>query len=126
MLALFFAATMSGLVPKGRIDIRVLVALEDNYRVYRETIAAGLRILRPHDDVKDAPLGSLEEELERFDPQVVICSGHSELEQRDRRAAWVELSLDPTQLTKISVGGRHFERTNPTVGELLEIIGEPE
>ncbi len=102
------------------------MALEDDFRVYRETIAAGLRILRPHADVKDAPLESLEEELERFDPQVVICSGHRDLEPDSGRAAWVELSLDPAQPTKISVGGCHLERTNPSVGELLEIIGEPE
>jgi hypothetical protein len=101
------------------------VAFEDDYRVYRETIAAGLRILRPHAEVKSAPLEALEEELERFDPQVVICGGYEDLES-DGTRAWIELSLDPTQPTKISVGGRYLERTNPSVEELLEIISESE
>jgi hypothetical protein len=99
------------------------VATEDDYRAYRETIAAVLRVLRPHSEVESTTNEALEAELERFDPQVVICSGHKEVESGSR-VAWIELSLDPTVPTKISVGGRHLERTNPTVEELLEVIDE--
>ncbi len=99
------------------------MAFEDDYRVYRETIAAGLRILRPHAEVRCAPLEAFEEELERFDPQVVICSGHKDLESNGSRT-WIDLSLDPTQPTKINVGGHYLERINPSVRELLEIVGE--
>jgi hypothetical protein len=99
------------------------VAFEDNYNVYRETIAAALRVLRPETEVKSTTLEELEEELERFDPAVVICSGHKEVELCSS-LAWIELSVDPFMPTKISVGGRHFERTNPTVEELLEVIEE--
>ena len=99
------------------------MVFEDDYRVYRETIAAGLRILRPHAEVRCVSLEALEEELERFDPQVVICSGHKDLETTGG-CTWIELSLDPTQPTKISVGGRYLERSNPSASELLEIVGE--
>ena len=99
------------------------MAFEDDYRVYRDTIGAVLRILRPETDVKSTTLEALEEELERFHPEVVICSGHKEVELCTR-LAWIELSVDPTMPTKIRVGGRHFERTNPTVEELLEVIDE--
>ena len=102
-------------------DIRVLVALEDDYRAYRETIAAVLRILRPHAEVESTTLEALEDELKRFDPQVVICGAHEDVEP-DGRPAWIELSLDPTQPTKISVGGRYLERTSPSVEELLDVI----
>jgi hypothetical protein len=97
------------------------VAFEDNYHAYRETIAAVLRILRPEAEVKSTTLEELEGELERFDPEVVICSGHKEVES-GTRLVWIELPVDPTMPTKISVGGRDFERTNPTVEELLEVI----
>ena len=107
----------------GGAEIRVLVAFEDDYHVYRDTIGAVLRILRPETDVKSTTLEELEGELERFDPEVVICSGHKEVESCTR-LAWIELSVDPTMSSKISVGGRHFERTNPTVEELLEVIDE--
>ncbi len=101
------------------------MAIEDDYRVYRETIAAGLLILRPRAEVKSVSLEALEEELERFDPQVVICSSHKDPESNDSRT-WIELSLDPSQPTKISAGGRYLERTNPSVRDLLEIIDELE
>jgi hypothetical protein len=101
------------------------VAIEDDYRAYRETIVAGIRILHPHAEVKSASLEALEEELERFDPQVVICSSHKDSESKGSRT-WIELSLDPTQPTKISAGGSYLERTNPSIGELLEIICESE
>ena len=101
------------------------MALEDDYRAYREMVAAGLRILRPHSEVESTTIEAFEEELERLDPQVVICNGHEEVESGSR-IAWIELSLDPTRPTKISVGGHYFERINPTVEELLEIIDELE
>lgn len=110
---------------EGDSEIRVLVALEDDYRVYRETIAVGLRILRPGIEVETALLEALEEELERFDPQVVICSGHEEVES-DGILAWIELSPDHMKPTKIRVGERLTERTNPTLRELLELIDESE
>ena len=99
------------------------MAFEESYRIYRETIAAALRVLRPETEVKSTTIEGLEGELERFDPQVVICSGHKEVES-GTRLIWIELSVDPTMPTKISVGGRHFERTNPTVEQLLEVIDE--
>ena len=99
------------------------MAFEESYRTYRDTIAVALRLLRPETEVKSTTLDELEGELERFDPEVVICSGHKEVES-STRLAWIEFSVDPTMSTKISVGGRHFERTNPTVEELLEVIEE--
>ncbi len=105
--------------------MRILVSLEDDYRTYRDVIAAGIRILRPHAEVETAALGALEEELERFDPQVVICGGH-EVVEADSRPAWIELALDPTQPTKISVGARYLERINPGVEALVEIVDELE
>ena len=109
----------------GDSEIRVLVALEEDYRVYRETIAVALRILRPDIEVETAPLEALEEELERFDAQVVICSGHEEVES-DGILAWIELSLGHMEPTKIRVGERFIEQTNPTLRELLELIEESE
>jgi len=59
---------------RGQIDVRVLVAFEDDYRSYREVIAAGIHMLRPRTEVATAPIGKLEEQIERFDPQLVVCS----------------------------------------------------
>jgi hypothetical protein len=108
---------------KGRADIRILVAYEDNYQLYRETIVSVLRILRPEAEVKSTNLEAFEEGLGRFDPEVVICGGHKE-EESASRLAWIVLPVDPTLPTRIRVEGLHVERTNPTVEQLLEIIEE--
>jgi hypothetical protein len=97
------------------------VAFEESYRTYRETIAAVLHILRPEAEVKSTTLEAFEEELERFDPEVVICSGHKEVES-GTRLVWIELPADPILPTKIRVDRHLLERTNPTVEELLEVI----
>jgi hypothetical protein len=53
--------------------MRILVSFEDNYRAYRNEIAAGTRILRPHAEVETTDPGALEEETTRLEPEVVIC-----------------------------------------------------
>jgi hypothetical protein len=115
------AILLRSVLIRGGVTIRILVALEDDYRVYRETIAVGIRILRPQAETKSVELKALEEEIKRFDPQIVIYSG---LETVDSGGslAWIELSVDPTSSTKITVGGCCIERTNPTLKELLDLI----
>jgi len=53
---------------------RVLVAIEDEYRAYREVIAAGLQALRSGTEVAAVGLDQLEAELACLDLEVVICS----------------------------------------------------
>jgi hypothetical protein len=105
--------------------VRVLVAIEDDYRSYREVIAVGICVLRPHTEVETAPLRELEERIERFDPQLVVCSRPNTLTSR-RCAAWVELPLDPTRSTKICVAGRYSKRSNPAIDVLIAVIDEVE
>lgn len=103
------------------------MALEDDYRPYRETIAAALRILRPDAEVESATLRELEEELERFDPQVVICGGHLRRVRGGRIGQHARLDrapLDPTRPAKISVGRRYLKQVDPTVEALLEVIDQ--
>ena len=100
------------------------MALEDDYRLYREMLAVGLRIKRTAAEVQSATLEALEEELERFDPQVIICSGHKVIKSGVSRV-WIELTLDTILPARGSVGpGCSFEMANPTVEELLEVIDE--
>ena len=109
---------------KGR-EVRILVALEGDYRAYRDVLAVGIRILSPRSEVETADLEALEGEVKRFKPQVLICSRPKPVDS-GVWPSWVELSMDPTLPTKVSVGGRYFERVNPTLQELLAIIDEVE
>ncbi len=60
--------------------MRVLVAFDEVYHIYREVIAAGIQLLRPQVEVATTGLDELEQEVARLDPQVVVCS-------RDRPAS---------------------------------------
>jgi hypothetical protein len=105
--------------------MRVLVALEDEYRVYRDMIAAGIAVLHPHAEVETFGLDDLGEQVRRFDPQVVVCS-HPNAVDPGGRLAWVELPLDPTRPTKICIGGRYSELSSPALEVLLKVIEETE
>ena len=105
--------------------MRVLVAFEDDYRTYQGVIASALRVLRPHTEVQTAALDALGEAVERFDPELVICSEPNTVDPGGRMA-WVELSIDPTRPSKICVGGRYSESTNPTLEALLAVIDKVE
>jgi hypothetical protein len=96
--------------------------MEDEYRAYREVIAAGIETLRPGTEVAAIGLDHLEGELARLDPQVVVCSRPGGATETEGRFAWVELSLDPRRPTKIILGGRRSESTNPTLETLLAVI----
>ena len=108
---------------RERVEIRILVAFEQVYRSYQGVIAAAIRVLRPHAEVETATLEALGEEIERFDPELVICSRPSTAGPGDR-IAWVEISIESTRPSKICVGGRYSESTNPTLEVLLAVIDE--
>jgi hypothetical protein len=88
-------------------------------------IASAIRVIRPHTEVETATLEALGEAVERFDPELVICSGPNTVDPGGR-IAWVELSVDPTRPSKICMGGRYSESTNPTLEVLLAVIDEVE
>jgi hypothetical protein len=106
-------------------DIRILVALEDDYRAYREVIAVGVQVHRPHTEVTSVGLEELEEEVTRLDPDVVISSVAGRAGSGER-PAWVKLSLDPARPSMVWVGGRYSERVNPGLEALLEVVDEAE
>jgi hypothetical protein len=106
--------------------LRILVCLENDYRTYREVIAAGIQILRPQTEVVTAELGVLKEEVRHFDPHLVICSlpataGYGDI------VCWVELSLEsPTKPSVVCIDGHYSEHHNPTLEDLLRVLDEVE
>jgi hypothetical protein len=108
--------------------MRILVALEDEYRTYGKMIAAAISILRPRIEVETTGLDALEEQIARFDPQAVICSRPNTIIDPGGRPTRIELSLllNPVQPSKVCIGGRYVERSNPMLETLLEVIDEAE
>ncbi len=106
--------------------MRILVCMENDYRAYREVIAAGIRILRPGAEVVAAELDALNEEVRRFAPHLVICSlpataGYGDI------LGWIELPLEsPWQPAVLCIDGRYSEQNNPTLEKLLRVLDEVE
>jgi hypothetical protein len=107
--------------------MRILVALEDEYRTYGKVIAAAISILRPRIEVETTGLDALEEQIARFDPQVVICSRPNTV-YTGGRPTRIEISLhpNPIQPTKVCIGECYVERSNPVLEKILEFIDEAE
>jgi hypothetical protein len=93
--------------------MRVLVAFEDLFRTYRETIAAAIRVLRPHLEVTTTGLHDLEAEVARSDTRVVISSQVRPAYLRPG-ATWLEVPL------------KAGPRTHATLEALLEAIDKAE
>jgi hypothetical protein len=104
--------------------MRVLLSFEEKYRVYGQAMAAAIREFRPDVEVAVVDGEDLEEEAERFDPQLVICSPPAPDGPVDDRLARIELSPEPDQPSRFRVGDRQWETTNPTLGEILPVVDE--
>jgi hypothetical protein len=104
--------------------MRVLLSFEKNYRVYGQAMAAAIREFRPDVEVAVVVGEDLEEEAERFDPQLVITSPPVPENPVDDRLARIELSPEPDQPSRFRIGDRHWESTNPTLGEILPVVDE--
>ena len=88
-------------------------------------IAAALEALHPRAAVATADLGALAQEMEHFDPHMVVCSTPNTIDPGSR-IAWMELLLDPARSAKVCIDGRQWETPNPTLEVLLALIDEAE
>ena len=105
--------------------MRILISYEDAYRVYGDALERALRGLRPEAEVASCRLAEIGEQLEGFDPHLVISSRPNTVDPGGR-AAWYTLSPEPNGLSEAYLGGRRSRRVNPTLEELLSFIEEAE
>ena len=110
---------------EGPVRMRVLVAYEHRYRLYRESLAREIRLSRPRLEVHHADAGQLAETLRTLDPHVVISDADDETD-RGGRAAWIRLPTDPARPTDVCVDGEHEKRSNLGLDELLGVLDEAE
>jgi hypothetical protein len=103
--------------------VRVLIAIEDRHRVYREAIGEFLRATRPRLEVRLSSPHGLHGELRRFGPQIVVHAGPA-VPIPDLLPCWVELSLDPSVATVFRTGRVRREVLNPSIKHLTAVIDE--
>ena len=110
--------------------MRVLLAFEEEYRIYMEAMQAAIRAFRPEVELQVVAAAADAEELAaalgRADPHLlVICNCPPSSDNLlDTRPARIELSPEPDRPSRFRVGERIWESENPTLGEILPVIEE--
>jgi hypothetical protein len=102
---------------------RVLMANEP--RAYREGIAAVISQLRPEAEIESVEPNALDTSIERFSPDMVICSKATDALKGGVRV-WVELYPENAALSVASIGGRRMEYAEIQLLDLLSIVDKAE
>jgi len=92
---------------------------------YRQTIALVLRELRPDVEVIEADSGTLNQQVLRFSPDLVICSRVTSV-VRDRVPNWVELYPDCQPLSTFCIGGERSTADDVQLSDLLSLVDRVE
>ena len=98
---------------------RVLMANE--LASYRQTIALVLREMRPDVEVIEADSGTLNQQVLRFTPDLVICSRATSV-VRDRVPNWIELYPNCQPLSTICIGGELSTVDDVQLSELIAVV----
>ena len=102
---------------------RVLMANE--LASYRQTIALVLRELRPDVEVIETDSGTLNQQVLRMSPDLVICSRVTSL-VKDRVPNWVELYPECRPLSTFCIGGERSTVDDVQLSDLLALIDRME
>ena len=105
--------------------MRVLVA--NTPRMYRESLALSIKSHRPHVEVLVADPQDCEEELKRFEPQVLVRDDDGETMEVPRGVvSWVGIIIDNHLNARIGVNGRISEIHDVKLEELISALDETE
>ena len=106
--------------------VRILVAVEP--RMYREVIALSLHQHRPDAEVLICPPESLEGEIGRFGPHLLVLgdNGGTAPDGLTEVLSRVEILLAASMDAKISVDGQAREVNNICTEDLLAVVDEAE
>ena len=105
--------------------MRILISYEQSYRVYSDALKRAISGLRPEADVAACSLAEMGEQVESFDPHLVVSSSPNTVDPGGR-VAWYRLSPEPDEPSEACLGGRRWRRLNPPLEELLSFIDEVE
>jgi hypothetical protein len=105
--------------------MRILISYEEAYRVYADALERALGGLRPDAEVAACQLTAIGEQVESFDPDLVVSSRPNSVDPGGR-VAWYELSPEPDGPSEACLNGRRSRRSNPPLEELLSFVDEVE
>jgi hypothetical protein len=105
--------------------MRILISYEDRYHVYSDAMEIALHGFRPEAEVAACRLGVIGEQIESFDPHLVISSRPNTVDPGGR-TAWYEFSPEPSEPSETCLQGERSQRPNPRFEELLSFVDEVE
>jgi hypothetical protein len=105
--------------------MRILISYEESYRAYSDALVRAIGGLHPDAEAAACRLAEIGEQLESFDPHLVVSSRPNTVDPGGR-AAWYRLSPEPDEPSEACLGGRRWGRLNPSLEDLLSFIGEVE
>ena len=97
------------------------VLLANEPRSYRQAIAHVLRTLRPGLEVAETEQASLDRELRRGVPQLVICSRATPAVQ-GTAPAWIELYTDHGPFSSVAIGRERSTVPRIQLADILRIV----
>ena len=103
--------------------MRILISYEQSYHVYSDALERAISGLHPEVEVAACSLAEIGEQLESFEPHLVVSSGPNTVDPGGR-AAWYRLSPEPDEPSEACLGGRRWQRLNPPLEDLLSFIDE--
>ena len=105
--------------------MRILISYEESYHLYSDALERALSGLRPAAEVAACRLTVIGEQVESFNPHLVVSSRPNSVDPGGR-AAWYRLSPEPDELSEACLGGRRWRNLNPPLEVLLSFIDEVE
>lgn len=106
--------------------MRLLIAYEDDHRVYSGVMERVLRESRPHLlEVEAVRMRELQAAIERINPHMVLCEQLNPAPPGGR-GAWIKISYEPGEPSEVCLDGQRWELDNPGLDQLLAIIDEAE
>jgi hypothetical protein len=105
--------------------MRILICYEESYRTYSDVLERAIGGLRPEAEVASCRLAEIGEQVESFDPHLVVSSGKNTVDPGGR-TAWYRLSPEPGEPSEACLSGRRSHRPNPSLENLLSFIDEVE
>ena len=105
--------------------MRILISYEESYHLYSDALHRALSSLRPDAEVAACRLSVIGEQVESFNPNLVVSSRPNTVDPGGR-VAWYELSPEPDEPSEACLNGRRSRRSNPPLEELLSFVDEVE
>jgi len=99
------------------------ILLANEPRSYRQAIAGVLRELHPGLEVAETKQATLDRELRRGVPQLVICSRATPSVQ-GTAPAWIELYTDHGPLSSVAVGDESSTVPGMDLDDILRIVDQ--